>query len=99
MGFEYQDKLGHLFIYTILMAWFGNLYHAHRLRNFYAVFFILMGITLEFLQDMGEDRMFEYTDMLANTLGVILGYIMTLGSMRHMLDRVEKYLRVATHHG
>jgi VanZ family protein len=98
LGFEYQDKLGHVIIYTILMAWFGNLYHTRRARIFYAVFFVIMGIALEFLQDMGQDRLFEYTDMLANTVGVILGYILTLGAMRHMLHRIERHLRISTHH-
>jgi VanZ family protein len=98
MGFEYQDKLGHLVIYTVLMAWFGNLYHARRTRIAYAVFFISMGVVLEFLQDLGQDRMFEYADMLANTLGVFLGYIITLGSMRHLLHSIERHLRLPAHH-
>lgn len=97
-GFEYQDKLGHVIIYTLLMAWFGNLYHSRAARIAYAVLFIVMGITLEFLQEMGQDRLFEYADMLANTLGVALGYLMTAGPLRHMLHYMEKHLRLSTHH-
>ena len=93
MGFEYQDKVGHLFAYAWLMGWFGNLYHCRHARIVFAVIFVLMGVGLEFLQGMGQDRLFEYADMLANTAGVMLGYLLTLGPVRLLLHKTEQLLK------
>jgi len=41
----------------------------------YATGFILMGIALEFLQGMTGTRSFEVFDMVANSVGVALGWI------------------------
>ncbi|MCP4698130.1 MAG: VanZ family protein [Gammaproteobacteria bacterium] len=67
------DKLGHFLAYGTLMGWFVLLFP----RPIYprlALFFILMGVSLEVLQGMGGYRSFEYLDMLANTGGVLLGW-------------------------
>lgn len=92
MQIIYADKLGHLLAYGWLMGWFANLYHARHARVVFAVVFVLMGIVLEFLQGMGSARMFEYADMLANSLGVLLAYVLTLGSLRFVLFKLESVL-------
>ena len=83
--FKHLDKLEHMFSYFLLMFWFAQLYHRKRTRNFYAVFFITLGVTLEILQGLGGVRMFEYADMLANTTGVVIGYILTNGRQKYLL--------------
>ena len=88
----FADKYGHFLAYGWLMGWFGNIYFRKHARLVFAAAFILMGIGLEFLQDMGEARMFEYYDMLANTAGVFIGFILTLGKPRNILGTIEKYL-------
>ena len=70
VGIELWDKLNHLIAYTVLMGWFGQIYTTNKHRIIYAVGLIIMGITIEIFQGMGPHRMFEYNDMLANTLGV-----------------------------
>ena len=56
------------------MFWFCVLYRPFRVRAFYATGFIAMGVALEFVQGWLGYRSFEVADMLADTLGVALGF-------------------------
>lgn len=90
--FEHLDKLEHMLSYLILMAWFAQLYHKKQSRIYYALFFIALGITLEILQGLGGIRFFEYMDMLANSTGVIIGYLLTKGKLSSLLLLLERRL-------
>jgi VanZ family protein len=68
------DKLGHLASYGVLMFWFAQLYVTRRARIAYALGFAAMGVGLEFAQAGLGTRSFELFDMVANTLGVLLGW-------------------------
>ena len=83
--FEQLDKLEHALSYFILMFWFAQLYHQNKTRIYYAVFFVLLGVSIEILQGIGGVRMFEYADMLANATGVLLGYMITKGRLKNLL--------------
>ena len=89
-SFPYQDKVFHAFAYFVLMAWFSQIYHDRFQRNMIAVVFVLMGVTLEYLQSFDPARYFEYADMVANTTGVALGFFIALSSAKNVLLRVEK---------
>ena len=92
--FEYFDKVRHFFAYFILMAWFSQLYQTSRLRLFYVLFFIFMGVILEILQGLGGVRYFEYYDMVANSLGVAFAFFVTKGNYKKLLFRFENaYLK------
>ena len=67
------DKAQHSIAYAALMwtflrAWEGS----HVLR--WAIFLLVAGVALEILQPLIGVRFMEYSDMLANSLGVLLGY-------------------------
>jgi VanZ family protein len=74
----FVDKWGHLVAYAALMGWFGQLFHHSRSRLILLVLLIATGISLEYLQQMGGVRMFELEDMVANTLGVIIGWQLSM---------------------
>ena len=74
MDVEHGDKLGHLAAYGVLMFWFSQLYLQGATRVACAAGFIAMGIALEFVQGLLGYRSYELLDMLANTLGVLLGW-------------------------
>ena len=78
VDFAHSDKLGHLAGYGLLMLWFAALYPKRLTRIAYALGFVAMGITLEFLQAHLGYRTFEVLDMFANTLGVLLGWAVAL---------------------
>ena len=78
VGIEYSDKLGHLVAYGALMYWFCQLYALRTARLGYAIGFAAMGVALEFIQGALGYRTFELADMLANTVGVLLGWAVAL---------------------
>ena len=91
VGIEYGDKLGHFVAYGALMYWFCQLYASRSARLGYAVGFAAMGVALEFIQGALGYRTFEVADMIANTLGVLLGWIAAL-----ILPRVLPGTRAST---
>lgn len=82
---ENGDKLGHLLMYGSLMFWFGLLYPAWRRRFALALAFCAMGIGVEFLQDLTPYRSFEQADMVANSVGVLIGWCIVLTPLQHAL--------------
>ena len=72
---SHSDKLGHFVAYGLLMFWFARLY---KNRLAYAAAFIAMGIGLEFAQGALGYRTSEVFDMLANTIGVFMGWAAAL---------------------
>ncbi len=92
VSFEYFDKVRHFITYFFLMFWFSQIYNAARTRIFYLSFLIIMGAVLEVLQGLGGVRYFEYYDMLANSLGVILAWLITKGRLQDLLCYFETLL-------
>lgn len=88
LNFAFADKYEHMATYTLLMLWFGQL-SRHWLV---AAVLILMGVSIELLQGMGGVRMFEWTDIAANTLGVALGMLLLLTPLSNALVSVEHRL-------
>jgi VanZ family protein len=70
-----SDKLGHMLAYLMLMHWYAQVY-ARRMRWPLAALFILLGMLLEALQGLTPARHFDPADMLANTTGVLLGWLL-----------------------
>lgn len=73
-GFEGGDKIGHLLAYGSLMLWFSLLYGSLPARLAYGAGFVVLGVVLEFMQGTLDYRTFEVADMVANSLGVLLGW-------------------------
>ena len=90
MDIPYQDNFFHAIAYFTLMAWFAQIYHDRFQRNMIAVVFVFMGMALEYLQGFDPNRYFEVADMVANSIGVALGFAVALSSAKNILLRVEK---------
>lgn len=84
------DKLGHFAAYGTLMFWFCQLYQRRRTRVAYAAAFAAMGIALEFIQGATGYRSFEIFDMVANTLGVLLGWGLAALNGADLMQRIER---------
>lgn len=87
-----SDKLMHVLGYFGLMGWFMQIYRGKRAGFLLAAVFIAMGIGLEFLQDLGGVRYFEVADMLANTLGVLLAWVLSYTPVAGILLWLERNL-------
>lgn len=81
------DKGQHLIAYAGLMWWFRQSFAP---RALWIVFLIALGVSLECIQGLTGYRLFEYGDMVANSLGVVCGVGLAatpLGRMVPWLDR------------
>jgi len=90
LGLSLGDKVNHFIAYAWLMFWFGNVYRCYHARFFYAFLFIAMGIGLEILQGIGQVRQFEYYDMLANSIGVLIGFMVLLTPLSSVFSWIER---------
>jgi VanZ family protein len=67
------DKIIHLAGYAVLMFWWAQLIIHRRWRLALAV--VLFGILIEWLQSFTPDRQADVLDALANSCGVLLGWL------------------------
>ncbi len=88
----YQDKFFHALAYFTLMAWFAQIYHGRLQRYIIAIGFVLMGVLLEYLQGFDPNRYYEFADMLANSFGVALAFVITLSAAKNILLGLENRL-------
>lgn len=90
----YFDKINHFTAYFVLMFWFAQIYYSLFQRRTLFIVFVCMGVLIEVLQAFEITRMFEWYDMLANTLGVALAFVITRGDIRFILNRLARKIRV-----
>ena len=81
----HTDKLVHLMGYAVLMLWWAQLIIQQRWKL--ALALVLFGTAIEGLQGLTPDRMPDPLDALANTLGVLLGWLAA-----HLLPNLPKHL-------
>lgn len=91
-GMDISDKVYHATGYFGMMAWFCQIYASTKSRIGWGVYFIAMGIALEFLQGMGGVRDFEVNDMYADAIGVILAYLLSLTQFSGLLQYFDNRL-------
>lgn len=94
-GFLAWDKGQHIIAYAVLMWWFRQAFVA---STRWAIFLIIMGVGLEYLQGLGQYRMFEYRDMAANAFGVACGVLLASTSLGHTLTWAERSLNLNARH-
>lgn len=84
---EQGDKWGHVAAYAVVMMWLVQLYErpAHA-RLAWGV--LALGIGLEFAQALTPYRQFDYYDMLADSLGVSIGWLLGGTAFGALLQRV-----------
>ncbi len=74
-----NDKVGHFIAYGTLMLHLGLLYTGNRKRLLNAaVFAFIYGGLMEFGQWFVPGRSVSGLDLLANTGGVVIGFVLTL---------------------
>jgi len=85
------DKLAHVVAYLVLALWFGGLYSGAA-RGAHALGLAVMGVGLEFLQEAGGVRQLEVADMLANGVGVFLGWFLSRFLALSVVGRLDRTL-------
>ena len=84
-----NDKLGHLLTYAVLAGWFAGI--ARSLPVLFASLAALVGygILIEFLQGLTGYRYAEFADVVANTMGCVIGGLVYLTPLNRGLHRLE----------
>ncbi|MDH5218952.1 MAG: VanZ family protein, partial [Gammaproteobacteria bacterium] len=90
-GIEFGDKLVHTSAYLGMMLWLSQCY-ARKYRSILAVFFVAMGIAIEYLQGWSGYRTFEVADMFANTGGVIIGWLISYSIAGKLFFNLERLI-------
>ena len=72
----YGDKTIHLFSFGLMMYCFCLLWKQNYTRIILGIFFMLLGVSLEILQTPVGGGQFEFGDIIANTLGVVIGFVL-----------------------
>jgi VanZ family protein len=93
LPFHWNDKLEHALAYGTLMGWFMQIYPSSVEKRYLAAVLIGMGLLMEVLQGFGGTRLFDYWDMAANTLGVLLVWRVLHPKLTDLFFRVERYAR------
>jgi len=92
MTFENSDKLEHTFAYAMLTLWFCQIYRAIKPRLAVMLALVGLGVGLEFVQGWTGYRMFDVMDMLANSTGVLLGWLLSRTPLGHAFIYIERRL-------
>jgi VanZ family protein len=91
-GLPYQDKLSHFVAYFSLTLWFMQIYHVRHHVIWWVIFFLCLGMLMEYLQGYDSNRYSELGDMIANTLGVVAAVALARMHLRNILVRLERYI-------
>jgi hypothetical protein len=90
--FRGNDKLGHFAAYITMTFWFGQIYTRNRVRWTISLAFVILGMSLEYLQRLSGYRAFEFADMGANAAGVLCALLLAQTRLSRSLAVVEKSL-------
>lgn len=91
--YEHFDKVLHFNAYLFLMGYFTQIFE--RKNHFkLLMMFLLMGVSIEFLQLATGYRSFEFLDMIANTAGIICGGIITRTYFPELISKIDSLLYV-----
>ncbi len=83
------DKAQHWFAYAGLMLWFAQAFTA---RFHWLGCLLGLGVVIEFLQSWTGYRHFDFGDMLANTVGVLSGLLLSLTPLGMLVVWLDRWL-------
>jgi len=81
--------VGHIVAYGWLMFWFAQLHRAARIRLLLAAGFFALGVMLECAQGLMGYRMFDYADMAANGIGIVIAFFLARTRLQNALLALE----------
>ncbi len=93
MGVPNEDKYAHLISYGGTMWWWAQLWPAWKKRLLLALLLALMGVAIEFAQSATGWRTFDVMDMVANSAGVLVGWVMAVTPLGKTLGVIENWQR------
>lgn len=93
----FPDDVIHASSYALLMAWFAGMYARQR-HGWIALIVLTLGLILEIIQSRLSYRSFDPFDLLANALGVTIGFVLSFWFLAGWCQRLERRL-ISRHAG
>ena len=88
IGIEDGDKLEHLLAYASLMAWWSQLYVYSPSRLKLGLACLALGAAMELAQGLTPARSPDLLDLLANTAGILLGWLAAPPRLPSLYERL-----------
>lgn len=82
----------HALAYATLMAWFARLDPTRLFRARIAFALVAIGVVLECVQGLTTWRTFDVTDMMANAIGVAIGWLASPPRLPNGLPAFDRVL-------
>lgn len=93
LTFDNSDKLEHGFAYATLSFWLCQIYVSAKSRARVMAGLIGLGVSLEYVQGWTGYRSFDVLDMQADSIGVLLGWLLVFTPLGRLLAYIENCLR------
>ncbi len=93
---NFGDKIAHFAGYALLFLWFAQIYQRSAQLKL-ALLLVLLGVSIEIAQGFTGYRAFEYADMLANSVGVAIGWVVAATPAASLLLMIEKRFLNSSH--
>ena len=90
LGIAHGNRIGHVFVYALLILWFAQIAVVPGQRLRYAGGLIALAVGLEFAQLATYYRTFSYWDMAGGALGVIVGWVLAPPRLPNLLSIAER---------
>lgn len=91
ISFTLLDKVEHALAYATLTLWFAQIYPRYTWARI-GLKLLTLGVILEFLQGMTAYRNFSFWDIGANTLGILIGWSLSIAGLSRALTYFENKL-------
>jgi len=88
-----NDKLIHLLGFVGLMVWFGGIFQP-RLGPMLVVGLSAYGLLIELLQSLTVTRQAEGLDLLADVVGVLLGWLLSAAGLSRWCTKLESWFGI-----
>lgn len=87
-----NDKLAHLGVYAFLSGWFSLLVVQRSTLLWIWGSLTSYGLLIEFLQNLTNYRSAEFTDVIANSIGITIGLIVYYSPLRDWFSYFDHWL-------
>lgn len=91
--FHMVDKVEHGIAYAGMSWWFCQIYQSVKSRFWVCAALLAYGVLIEILQGMTGYRYFEYADMLADSIGVVVGWLSARSALGRVFVLIERIWR------
>lgn len=89
----FADKVAHMLAFTVLIVWFSAVVPQSRWPSLFGLL-LTYGVFIEVLQFFTGYRVMEWGDIVADAVGLTVGWVMNTAGLANWANWVERLLGV-----